>query len=1296
MNKKKIMSILVSAFLITNLSSNIIFADIKENVYINQYSEGNRSQPIAEKLVPRSEIQASATSAQSGEGPEKAIDGNTSTLWHTPWAGVDIQSNPQSLTLKLGKTRNISSICVTPRQEGTNGMIMDYKIYSGDDVIAEGKWKSDSSDKYVVFDNPISTDNIRIEAISTVGDENNKHASIAEVEVYEVADTPVKLAESNNKVINNGNGGNYEGDISEISLLEEGTAIIRFTNNGSGIQSLFSISNNERTNEHFHVYINGGAIGYELRKQSGNLATGSVNKALNAGINTIAFKAEKGKGYSIYLNGEKILTSSSITANFLSTLEGLNTLSLGKTDRPSGSNEYKFTGEIDFFELYSKPLADRYLKERTGETTSKDLPFPEGAVKTEPVDIFTPGELGSNNFRIPALYTTKDGTVLASIDVRKGGGHDAPNNIDTGIKRSTDGGVTWDEGKIILDYPGASSAIDTSLLQDDETGRIFLIVTHFAEGYGFGNSKTGSGYVEIEGKRYLKLLGANDTIYTVREEGVVYDSNGEATNYTVDNNNELYENGNRIGNVLLSNSLLKVMGTSFLSLIYSDDDGQTWSDPIDLNKEVKTDWMRFLGTGPGKGHQIKTGRYAGRLLFPVYLTNASGFQSSAVIYSDDNGATWNIGETATDGRLMDNGDRASAETITTNTSGGVGQLTECQVVEMPNGQLKMFMRNTGGNSGRVRIATSFDGGATWEDDVVRDENIKEPYCQLSVINYSQKIDGKDAIIFANPDANYPNRVNGTVRVGLITENGSYENGEPRYDIEWRYNKVVAPGTYGYSCLSEMPNGEIGLFYEGTGSREMSFTRMNIDYLKADLLQDVPAANIKSYTTNSENNIYDPGDKISLNVTFDQTVSLIGDRTITADIGGKEVLLTLANSKGGSEYTFEGTVPADISNGNYTITIKGKSGLKIVNVVNKVTDITEDRNTGLNVQVGEEVQSVDKSLLQDLVDSTSNLIKEDYTEESWILYEKALEVANKVLVNESAVQEEVDAAKATLENAINNLTKKETDEVFKRHLEIAVEEAEKITDKELENVVPIVVKEFKNAIKEAKYILSNKEATREEVDKSFDRLSSVMQKLSFYKGDKTELTKLVEKINNLDESEYIKSTWENLQSVLGEVNVVINDVNAMEKEVLESYDKLMKAFLDLRLKPNKDQLEELINKAETIDSKKYTKESIKNLNNALELAKSIINNEDATEKEVRSAENSLEDALKNLVAVNDGNSNNNGNSNNGSNNNSGTNSNNKPGKGNNKLPQTGGVPATAVGLLGSIFATAGIVIFKKRK
>lgn len=72
---------------------------------------------------------------------------------------------------------------------------------------------------------------------------------------------------------------------------------------------------------------------------------------------------------------------------------------------------------------------------------------------------------------------------------------------------------------------------------------------------------------------------------------------------------------------MTSTSPLKSFGTSYLSLIYSDDDGVTWSDPVDLNKEVKSDWMKFLGTGPGRGIQIKNGQHAGRLVFPVYLTN---------------------------------------------------------------------------------------------------------------------------------------------------------------------------------------------------------------------------------------------------------------------------------------------------------------------------------------------------------------------------------------------------------------------------------------------------------------------------------------------------------------------------------------------------------------------------------------------------------------------------------------------------------------------------------------------------
>lgn len=79
---------------------------------------------------------------------------------------------------------------------------------------------------------------------------------------------------------------------------------------------------------------------------------------------------------------------------------------------------------------------------------------------------------------------------------------------------------------------------------------------------------------------------------------------------------------------------------------YSDDDGQTWSKPENINHQVKEEWMRFIGTGPGVGIQLKNGR----LVFPIYYTNAHGKQNSAVIYSDDNGKNWTRGESPNDGR----------------------------------------------------------------------------------------------------------------------------------------------------------------------------------------------------------------------------------------------------------------------------------------------------------------------------------------------------------------------------------------------------------------------------------------------------------------------------------------------------------------------------------------------------------------------------------------------------------------------------------------------------------------------
>ena len=60
--------------------------------------------------------------------------------------------------------------------------------------------------------------------------------------------------------------------------------------------------------------------------------------------------------------------------------------------------------------------------------------------------------IGCNYYRIPALLTTTDGTVLAAIDARFGGTHDSPNNIDTAVSASTDSGKSWGEPQLVFQF----------------------------------------------------------------------------------------------------------------------------------------------------------------------------------------------------------------------------------------------------------------------------------------------------------------------------------------------------------------------------------------------------------------------------------------------------------------------------------------------------------------------------------------------------------------------------------------------------------------------------------------------------------------------------------------------------------------------------------------------------------------------------------------------------------------------------------------------------------------------------
>ncbi|WP_455684793.1 CotH kinase family protein [Thomasclavelia sp.] len=200
---------------------------------------------------------------------------------------------------------------------------------------------------------------------------------------------------------------------------------------------------------------------------------------------------------------------------------------------------------------------------------------------------------------------------------------------------------------------------------------------------------------------------------------------------------------------------------------------------------------------------------------------------------------------------------------------------------------------------------------------------------------------------------------------------------------------------------------------------------------------------------------------------------------------------------------------------------------------------------------------------------------------------------------------------------------------KTALSIALDMAESVTQEQLDKVVPAVANEFKAALQNAQDVYGNTSASQEEVDNAFDRLAKVMQMLEFYKGDKIALQKMMDQIASLSASDYTDSTWKALQAVLPGVNEVLGNVNAMQGEVDEVYTELVKAFVNLRLKPNKDLLQDLINKANGLNRANYTAASLKLVDEEAAKANIVLNDSEATAEEVTNAVNGLTKAMAGL-------------------------------------------------------------------
>lgn len=368
-------------------------------------------------------------------------------------------------------------------------------------------------------------------------------------------------------------------------------------------------------------------------------------------------------------------------------------------------------------------------------------------------------DLTVTSFRIPALVTSTAGTLIAAYDVRYDGSGDLQNDIDVGVKRSTDGGKTWSNLIIAMDMglTGYEDQVaagtmtekqarqnngigDPCLLVDENTGRLFCFAV-----WAHGHKSDGDS----------RCLAWATTGFDIAS-------------------------------------------TPQFMMVYSDDDGITWSEPINITQQIKKyDW-RMTFQGPGRGITMKDGT----LVIPIQhqegdSKNMHGLYplNSGIAYSTDHGLTWHA--------------HNFAHTIT----------SESAVAEIEPGVLLLTMRDETDSHYRRNFITT-DLGRTWTEHSSNGKWL-DSTCEASLlhVNAADNSLGKDLLLFSNPH----NTVRSKMTIHASLDKGGSFAGSLMVD---------SGGSLGYSCLTMVDPATVGILYESS--------RGNIFFQAVPLVDIVPS------------------------------------------------------------------------------------------------------------------------------------------------------------------------------------------------------------------------------------------------------------------------------------------------------------------------------------------------------------------------------------------------------------------------------------------------------------------------
>ena len=357
------------------------------------------------------------------------------------------------------------------------------------------------------------------------------------------------------------------------------------------------------------------------------------------------------------------------------------------------------------------------------------------------------GQDGVNTSRIPGLTTSKKGTLLAIYDARWNSGRDLQGDIDIALNRSEDGGQTWQPMQRILDqkewgglpekFNGVS---DACILTDKRSGTIFVAGLWM---HGILDRNTGKWI-----------------------EGLTEDSPQWI--------HQWHARGSQPGT--------GVKETCQFLITRSEDDGKTWSEPINITAQNKRPEWWLLAPAPGHGITLQDGT----LVFPTQGRDKDGKPFSNITYSKDGGKTW------------------------TTSNPAYSNTTECMVVELADGSLMLNMRDNRNHgvkspNGR-RICVTKDLGQTWTEHPTSHAVLTEPTCMASIHRHDYK--KKSLLAFMNPNS-YRARNQLTLKFSL-DEGMTWPEKYWLLLDEW--------GGFGYSCITSIDQETLGVVYEGSGAQ----------------------------------------------------------------------------------------------------------------------------------------------------------------------------------------------------------------------------------------------------------------------------------------------------------------------------------------------------------------------------------------------------------------------------------------------------------------------------------------------